>query len=91
VSPDRAIVEVLVREVERDPGLAGRLADALGVRTEPADAWLAPDAAAAHLGVTRKRVYDLTSSRALIPDGRDGRTPLYRRSTLDEYARRGAK
>lgn len=51
--------------------------------------WMTPAAAADYLGVTRKRVYDLTSSRQLAPDGRDGRTPLYRRSTLDAYARSG--
>lgn len=51
--------------------------------------WLTPSSAAEYLGVTRKRVYDLTSSRQLIPDGRDGRTPLYRRRTLDAYARSG--
>lgn len=51
------------------------------------DGYLAPAAAAGYLGVTRKRIYDLTSSRQLVPDGRDGRTPLYRRETLDAYAR----
>jgi hypothetical protein len=52
------------------------------------DGYLAPAAAADYLGVSRKRIYDLTSSRALIPDGRDGRTPLFTRATLDVYARR---
>lgn len=36
--------------------------------------------------MTRKRIYDLTSMRAIEPDGRDGRTPLYTRATLDAYA-----
>jgi len=26
--------------------------------------------------------------RVLVPDGRDGRTPLFTRATLDAYARR---
>lgn len=50
-----------------------------------ADGWLTPGGAAEHLGLSRKRVHDLTSMGALVPDGRDGRTPLYRRETLDEY------
>ena len=51
------------------------------------DGYLTPQGAAEYLGVKRKRIYDLTSARQLVPDGRDGRTPLYRRSTLDRYAR----
>lgn len=49
--------------------------------------YLAPQAAADYLGVSRKRVHDLTSLGTLTPDGRDGRTPLFTRSTLDAYAR----
>lgn len=49
---------------------------------------MAPGDAARYLGVSRKRIYDLTGSRALEPDGRDGRTPLFRRGTLDAYVRR---
>ncbi|HYV14588.1 MAG TPA: hypothetical protein VE972_01040 [Conexibacter sp.] len=49
--------------------------------------YLAPEAAAGYLGVSRKRIYDLTSMRALVPDGRDGRTPLFLRQTLDAYVR----
>jgi excisionase family DNA binding protein len=66
------------------------LAQRLG-RQEPAPAsegYLAPDAAARYLGVSRKRIYDLTSMRVLVPDGRDGRTPLFTRATLDAYVRR---
>jgi excisionase family DNA binding protein len=75
-----------------------RLADALAPilaerfgRQEQAPAsegYLAPDAAAQYLGVSRKRIYDLTSMRVLVPDGRDGRTPLFKRATLDAYVRR---
>ena len=49
--------------------------------------YLAPAAAAAYLGVSRQRIHSLTSARALRPDGRDGRTPLYTRATLDRCVR----
>jgi len=62
----------------------------LRAATEPAG-YLAPQAAADYLGVTRKRVHDLTSMRAIVPDGRDGRTPLHKRETLDSYAQSSAR
>jgi hypothetical protein len=49
--------------------------------------YLPPAAAAHYLGVSRQRIYQLTSARILQPDGRDGRTPLYTRKTLDQYVR----
>lgn len=52
---------------------------------EPEQRYLTPADAAAYLGVRRKRVYDLTSAGVLVPDGRDGRTPLYTRETIDAY------
>jgi hypothetical protein len=64
--------------------LAARLAPHLPDRH--ADEWLAPAGAARHLGVTVRRIHDLTSNGRLTPDGRDGRRPLWRRSTLDAYA-----
>jgi hypothetical protein len=71
--------------------LAPRLAEHLAGHEEgERHGYLAPQAAADYLGVSRKRIYDLTSGRALTPDGRDGRTPLYRRETLDRYARGSA-
>lgn len=72
--------------------LAPLLLDRLGAdqeQRELADGYLTPDAAAGYLGVSRKRIYDLTSMRALVPDGRDGRTPLFTRETLDAYVRGG--
>ena len=66
--------------------LAPRLGDLAGA-SEGDAGYLAPEAAAGYLGVTRKRIYDLTSMRAIEPDGRDGRTPLYTRATLDAYAK----
>lgn len=79
-----------------------RLADALAPllldrlragreQREPADGYLTPGAAARYLGVSRKRIYDLTSMCALVPDGRDGRTPLFTRETLDAYVRGGGR
>lgn len=53
--------------------------------------YLAPQAAADYLGVSKKRIHDLTSMRAITPDGRDGRTPLYTRATLDAYVRSQAR
>ncbi|UTI63922.1 helix-turn-helix domain-containing protein [Paraconexibacter antarcticus] len=57
---------------------------------EPVDGYLPPTRAAAYLGISRQRIYQLTSGRALCPDGRDGRTPLYTRRTLDRYVRQCA-
>lgn len=72
--------------------LAPILIQRLGHQEQPLtpEGYLAPDAAARYLGVSRKRVYDLTSMRVLVPDGRDGRTPLFTRPTLDAYVRRTA-
>lgn len=60
--------------------VAGRLADSAH------DGYLDAEAAGRYLCVPRKRIHDLTSAGALVPDGRDGRKPLYRRATLDAYA-----
>ena len=70
--------------------LAPILAQRLGHQEQAptSEGYLAPDAAARYLGVSRKRIYDLTSMRVLVPDGRDGRTPLFTRATLDAYVRR---
>lgn len=69
--------------------LAPILAQRLGHQetASTSEGYLAPDAAARYLGVSRKRIYDLTSMRVLLPDGRDGRTPLFTRATLDAYVR----
>jgi len=47
--------------------------------------YLAPAEASAYLGLSKKRLYDLKSSRTLEPDGDDGRTPLFTRQALDAY------
>jgi hypothetical protein len=49
------------------------------------DGYLNPEAAGRYICVPRRRIHELTSSGLLAPDGYDGRTPLYRRRTLDEY------
>jgi hypothetical protein len=69
--------------------LAGRVVEALAGRSVEASQYLAPAGAADYLGVTRKRIHDLKSMGAIKPDGFDGRTPLYLRSTLDRYVRNG--
>lgn len=71
---DEIVARVVAELRERD-----------GSRRE--DGYLAPEGAAAYMGVSRKRVHDLTSMGALVPDGRDGRTPLFTRETLDAYVR----
>jgi excisionase family DNA binding protein len=85
----------LLSELAGDPEALRELAVALSVHQAPApvdvDGWLTPAAAAKYLGVSRKRIYDLTSARALVPDGRDGRTPLFKRAVLDDYARSSAR
>lgn len=68
--------------------LAERVADRLRQIDGGEDRYFDADAAGRYLGVRRKRVHDLTSAGALVPDGHDGRKPLYRKSTLDAYAQR---
>jgi hypothetical protein len=52
------------------------------------DGFLNPEAAGRYICVSRRRIHELTSAGLLEPDGYDGRTPLYRRQTLDEYVTR---
>ncbi|MEX1142872.1 MAG: hypothetical protein WD399_07605 [Thermoleophilaceae bacterium] len=70
--------------------LATRVADRLGEVERGEDRYFDADAAGRYLGIPRKRIHDLTSADALVPDGYDGRKPLYRRSSLDAYVK-GAK
>jgi excisionase family DNA binding protein len=72
-----ALAPLLLARLEREDGSAA------------VEGYLTPEAAARYLGVSRKRIYDLTSMRVLAPDGRDGRTPLFKRETLDAHVRRG--
>lgn len=89
VSAMGEITKALVADLVRDDAAMEKLAAWLAphlARLEPdPTGWLPPAAAAEHLGVTRKRIYDLKSSGAIPPDGYDGRTPLWLRETLDAY------
>ncbi len=67
--------------------LAVRVADRLRDVARDDDRYFDAEAAGRYLGIPRKRVHDLTSTGALVPDGHDGRKPLYRKSTLDAYVR----
>jgi hypothetical protein len=55
------------------------------------DGFLDTSGAADYLACSRKRIHDLTSMGVLRPDGRDGRRPLYLRSSLARYAKVGAE
>lgn len=78
---DDRFVEVLAAAVAEQ--VADRLRDAA-----EDEGYLNPEAAARYICVSRRRVHDLTSAGLLTPDGYDGRTPLYRRRTLDDYVTR---
>lgn len=52
---------------------------------EDEEGYLNAEAAGRYICVPRRRIHELTSAALLVPDGYDGRTPLYRRRTLDEY------
>ena len=65
--------------------LAERVADRLRDEGAEGEGYLNPEGAGRYLCVPRRRIHELTSAGLLVPDGYDGRTPLYRRRTLDEY------
>lgn len=76
---DERFVEALAATV------AEQVADRLhGTGTE-GEGYLNPEDAGRYICVSRRRIHELTSAGLLTPDGYDGRTPLYRRQTLDEY------
>jgi hypothetical protein len=81
---DERFVEALAASV------AEQVADRLqaGAAEDDSEGYLNPEAASRYLCVSRRRVHDLTSAGLLTPDGYDGRTPLYRRRTLDDYVQR---
>ncbi|MBA3865965.1 MAG: hypothetical protein H0X42_06415 [Solirubrobacterales bacterium] len=81
---DERFVEALAEAV------AARVAGRLQAPAEGEDeaAYLNPEAAGRYICASRRRINDLASAGLLVPDGRDGRTPLYRRRTLDDYVRR---
>lgn len=68
--------------------LAASVAEQVADRLQSAaegEGYLNPEAAGRYISVSRRRVHELTSAGLLEPDGYDGRTPLYRRRTLDDY------
>jgi hypothetical protein len=71
--------------------LAGAVAEQVADRLQGAaedEGYLNPEAAGRYICVSRRRIHELTSAGLLTPDGHDGRTPLYRRRTLDDYVQR---
>lgn len=69
--------------------LAKRVADRLQGQGGEEGGYLTAEAAGRYIGVSRRRIHNLTSAGRLTPDGHDGRTPLYSRRTLDDYVRNG--
>jgi len=67
--------------------VAEQVADRLHGTAADGEGYLNPEAAGRYICVPRRRIHELTSAGLLTPDGYDGRTPLYRRQTLDEYVR----
>jgi hypothetical protein len=82
---DERFVEELAAAV------AERVAERLAHEERAEEGYLDAAGAALYLGTSRKRIHDLTSGRLLIPDGHDGRRPLYLRSSLDAYVRGGER
>jgi hypothetical protein len=82
---DERFVETLADVV------AERVAERLDRDRRDDDGFLDADGAARRLSTTRKRIHELTSAGVLRPDGRDGRRPLFRRSSLDLYVEGGAR
>lgn len=76
---DERFVEALAATV------AEQVADRLHGTAAEGEGYLNPEAAGHYICVSRRRIHELTSAGLLAPDGYDGRTPLYRRQTLDEY------
>lgn len=65
--------------------LVDQLAPRIMEKVLSGDPWFDARQAAEYLGRPVSRIHNLTSSGQLEPDGRDGRLPMYRRSTLDRY------
>ncbi|MBS1886110.1 MAG: hypothetical protein JSU06_02890 [Actinobacteria bacterium] len=82
---DERFVEALAELV------AARVAERLDTGRRDEVGFLDTDGAARHLATTRKRIHELTSTGAIRPDGRDGRRPLFLRSSLDLYVESGGR
>jgi hypothetical protein len=89
LSPD---ISVLRADESSVAALAEVLVERIADRLHPVDdGFLDAERAARHLSTSRQRIHELTSTRALRPDGYDGRRPLYRRGSLDRYVEGGEK
>ena len=82
---DERFVEALAATV------AAEVAERLHEEAAEEEGYLNPEAAGRYICVPRRRIHELTSAGLLAPDGYDGRTPLYRRRTLDEYVTRAGE
>jgi hypothetical protein len=82
---DERFVEALAATV------AEQVVDRLNEEATEGEGYLNPEAAGRYICVSRRRVHELTSAGLLAPDGYDGRTPLYRRRTLDDYVTRAGE
>ena len=82
---DERFVEALAATV------AEQVVDRLHEEAGEDEGYLNPEAAGRYICVSRRRVHELTSAGLLAPDGYDGRTPLYRRRTLDDYVTRAGE
>lgn len=71
----QALAELLEPHLRQRPGASIKRAD---------DGWLNSSAAAAYLGCSRDRLYDLRQRRVLV-GAKDGRSLRFRRSELDAY------
>ncbi|MBW8059998.1 MAG: hypothetical protein FVQ78_06610 [Solirubrobacterales bacterium] len=79
---DERFVEALAATV------AEQVADRLQGEAAEGEGYLNPENAGRYICVSRRRIHELTSAGLLTPDGYDGRTPLFRRRTLDDYVQR---
>ena len=87
--PDPTHIAVSLSPEDREEivqGVVSLLADQLAT-AQTGEGWLAPQAAADYLDISKQRLHDLKYAGKIKPDGSDGRTPLYLRETLDRYAR----
>jgi len=71
--------------------VAEQVVDRLQEEDAEDEGYLNAEAAGRYMCVPRRRIHELTSAGLLVPDGYDGRTPLYRRRTLDEYVTRAGQ
>ena len=77
------LARALLEELADDPVALERLRELVDNDHGP-EPWVGVEAAAAHLGCKRQRIYDLVHQEA-IPHRRDGSRLLFRLSELDDW------